>query len=100
MKSYDMPWSERLIPNFFIRLRRVLGCNLRILAAPFGPSITPLVCLSTARIWCFSTASSVSASSGTGLRGGMQRTKEHHGRTHLGILHGGQLDQCIDSALP
>lgn|SRR6266540_2138287 len=61
-RAYDLSWSARLIPNFFMRLRRVLGCRLRILAAPCGPSITPLVCCNTARIWRFSTASSVRAS--------------------------------------
>ena len=47
---YDGWWSERLMPNFSIRWRSVLGWRFRILAAPFGPSITPEVSLSAARI--------------------------------------------------
>src|SRR5262249_49252628 len=43
-----MRWGERLIPSLLILWRSVLGCRFRILAAPFGPSITPPVCFSTA----------------------------------------------------
>ena len=44
-------------PNFFMRLRRVLGCRSRILAAPFTPSMTHLVCARTSRMCRFSTCS-------------------------------------------
>src|SRR5712671_266669 len=50
--------SDRLIPSFFIRLRRVLGCKLSNLAAPLGPSMTPPACRSIARIWRRSISSS------------------------------------------
>jgi hypothetical protein len=46
----------RLIPSFFIRPRRVLGLSPKVRAAPFGPSINPLVFARTARIWRLSTS--------------------------------------------
>jgi len=47
---YDGWWSERLMPSFSIRWRSVLGCRFKIIAAPFGPSITPEVSLRAATI--------------------------------------------------
>ena len=48
--AYDMWWSVRLMPSFSIRCRKVLGCKLRILAAPFAPSMTPELNLKASRI--------------------------------------------------
>ena len=42
--DYGRQWVVRVIPSFFILCRRVLGWRFRILAAPFGPSITPPAC--------------------------------------------------------
>src|SRR5208283_979661 len=50
--------AERLIPSFFMRLRRVLGCRSRIFAAPRSPSITQSVFCRTLTMWRFSTCSS------------------------------------------
>src|SRR5579884_2748750 len=41
--GYRIWWEARVMPSFFIRLRRVFGCSPRIRAAPRGPSITQSV---------------------------------------------------------
>jgi hypothetical protein len=46
------------MPSFFIRARSVLGWSSRIFAAPFDPSIIPLVCSSATTMWSLSTSSS------------------------------------------
>ena len=48
--------SGRLIPNFCIRLRNVLGFKLRILAAPRSPSIIQFVWIRIDSIWRRSTS--------------------------------------------
>src|SRR5688572_13021471 len=46
--DYDRRCAAGLIPSFLNRCRSVLGCRLRILAAPLGPSMIPPVSCSTA----------------------------------------------------
>ena len=43
--------GARTMPSFFIRLRSVLGCRPRIVAAPRGPSMTQADCSRAARMW-------------------------------------------------
>ncbi len=65
--DYDMRWVERLIPSLLILWRSVLGCRFRIFAAPFGPSITPPVCFSTAIMCPRSTSVRVERAGGADL---------------------------------
>lgn len=46
--SYERRCAAAVIPNFIIRCRSVLGCKLRIFAAPLGPSTIPPVSRRTA----------------------------------------------------
>jgi hypothetical protein len=43
-RNYERRWPGRLMPNLFIRWRRVLGWRFSSRAAPFGPSTTPPAC--------------------------------------------------------
>src|SRR3984893_8129005 len=51
MIDYGFPWLLLPMLNFAILLRSVFAWRFRILAAPFGPSITPSVRLKAAMMW-------------------------------------------------
>src|SRR5262249_50023933 len=71
--GYEISWGRILsMPSFLMRLRRVFGWSPRMLAAPRGPSTTPPVDLSAARMCERSSSSSVrdpSASTPEALEG-------------------------------
>jgi len=48
--AYDGSWATRARPSFFIRLRSVLGCSPRMVAAPRAPSMTHFVLSRTSRM--------------------------------------------------
>ena len=48
--NHEISWRFRPIPSLLILLRSVFGWRFRILAAPFGPSITPADRFKAARI--------------------------------------------------
>src|SRR5437870_4200820 len=65
--TYNIWRGLYLIPNFFIRPRRVLGFRFKIRAAPFGPSISPSVFPSTRG---YGASRLLGGKSGTGSRNG------------------------------